>query len=109
MKLNRLKSIANQVLRDSIRHPKGHFIDPFYHYTPEFEILIDLKRGTFVPELEDDVRDYYNYIINWFHNVLKKEDIPIEVITKAILRIDSKGKVCIIKAQDRIFKSSQKF
>jgi hypothetical protein len=110
MKLNRLKSVVKQVLRESSSGSKGYMVDPFYHYTPEIEILIDLKEGTFVPELGgDDVERYYKEIIKWFHQVLPKEGIPIEIIDKAILKITPYGKECVIEAQGRSFKSSKKF
>jgi hypothetical protein len=110
MKLNRLKSVVNQVLRDSSGDSQGYMVDPFYHYTPDFEIIIDLISGTFTPDLgEDDVKRYYTSIINWFHKVLPKEGIPIDIIDKAILTINSQGKTCIIKAQGRTFSSNLKF
>ena len=110
MKLNRLKSVVNQVIRQSSGDSQGYLIDPFYHYTPEFEIIIDLKLGTFTPDLKgDDIERYYRSIINWFHNVLPKEGIPIEIIENAILKINSQGKECIIEAQGRIFTSFLKF
>ena len=85
-------------------------VDPFYHYTPESEIVIDLKKGTFEPDLEgDDIERYYRSIINWFHEVLPKEGIPPEVIDKAVLIISSQGKECIIEAQGRTFRSFLKF
>jgi hypothetical protein len=110
MKLNRLKSVVNQILRESSGDEEGYMVDPFYHYTPESEIIIDLKNGTFIPDLEgDDVERYYKSLINWFHEVLPKEGIPIEVIEKAILKIGPKGKECIIEAQGRKFTSILKF
>lgn len=110
MKLNRLKSVVNQVIRESSGDSQGYMLDPFYHYTPESEIIIDLKAGTFKPDLEgDDVERYYKSIINWFHEVLPKEGIQIEVIDKAILKINPQGKECIIEAQGRTFTSSLKF
>jgi len=110
MKLNRLKSVVNQVIRESSGDSQGYMVDPFYHYTPKNEILIDLKARTFTPGMEgDDVERYYNSIIDWFHNVLLKEGIPIEIIDKAILKINSKGKECIIEAQGRKFTSFLKF
>ncbi|MFX0028534.1 MAG: hypothetical protein ACFE8B_04960 [Candidatus Hermodarchaeota archaeon] len=85
-------------------------IDPFYHYTPEIEIIIDLKLGTIKPDLKgDDVERYYRSIIKWFHEVLPKEGIPIEVIESAILKINPKGKYCDIEAQGRKFSSFLKF
>ncbi len=110
MKLNRLKSVVNQVLRVTSSDQQEYMVDPFYHYTPEFEIIVDLKTGTFTPELgEDDVEKYYKSIIGWFHNVLPKEGIPIEVIDKAILKISPQGKECLIDAQGRKFSSFLKF
>jgi len=106
MKLNRLKSIVNQVIRESSGDSQGYMVDPFYHYTPEYQIIIDLKKGSFTPDLEgDDVERYYKSIIDWFHNVLPKEGIPIEVIDKAILKINPMGKECVIEAQGRRFTS----
>lgn len=85
-------------------------VDPYYHYTPESEIIIDLKAGTFEPELEgDDVEKYYRTIIDWFHEVLPKEGIPLDVIDKAVLKISSQGKECVIEAQGRTFTSFLKF
>ena len=110
MKLNRLKSVVNQVIRESSGDSQGYLVDPFYHYTPENELTIDLKTGKFTPDLEgDDVERYYKSIIDWFHNVLPKEGIPIEVIDKAILKITPQGKECIIEAQGRKFTSYLKF
>jgi len=110
MKLNRLKSIVNQILRESTSDSQGYMVDPFYHYTPEYELLIDLKSGIFTPDHEgDDVERYYKSIIDWFHKVLPKEDIPIEIIDKAILKITPKGKECLIEAQGRKFSSFSKF
>jgi len=110
MKLNRLKSVVNQILRESSGTSEGYMVDPFYHYTPEKEIIIDLKAGTITPDLEgDDVERFYNSIVNWFHEVLPKEGIPMEVIDKAILKINSEGKYCEIEAQGRTFTSFLKF
>ena len=110
MKLNRLKSIVNQVLRDSSRNSQGYMVDPFHHYTPESEIIIDLKTGIFEPDLEgDDIERYYRSIIDWFHKVLPKEGISLEVIDRAVLKINPQGKECIIEAQGRKFRSYLKF
>ncbi len=110
MKLNRLKSVVKQVIRESSGDSQGYMLDPFYHYTPESEIIVDLKNGTFKPDLEgDDVERYYKSIIDWFHKVLPKEGIPIDIIDSAILKINPQGKECIIKAQGRTFSSSLKF
>ncbi|MFX1499623.1 MAG: hypothetical protein ACFFDH_01510 [Promethearchaeota archaeon] len=110
MKLNRLKSVVNQLIRESFRGSKGYMIDPFYHYTPENEILIDLKKGIITPDHKgDDIERYYKSIIDWFHKVLLKEGIPITIMDEAILKINSKGKECFIKAQGRTFTSFLKF
>jgi hypothetical protein len=110
MKLNRLKSVVKHVLRESSSDSQGYMVDPFYHYTPEIEILIDLKKGTFTPDLGgDDIERYYRSIIKWFHQVLPKEGIPIEIIDNAILKITPNGKECAIEAQGRSFRSSIKF
>ncbi len=108
MKLNRLKSIVNDLIRTSISRPNGQYlIDPFEHYTPEIEINIDLKSKTFAPDLDGDaVEKYYSAISDWFHEVLLKEGIPIEIISKASLKISPMGKECIIVANGRKFRSS---
>ncbi len=107
MKLNRLKSIVNDVVRTSISSSNGKYLlDPFEHYTPKLEIIIDLKHKTFTPDLDgDSVETYYNAICEWFHEVLPKEGIPIDVIDSAILTISPNGKECIIKAKEREFSS----
>ncbi|MHA2288105.1 MAG: hypothetical protein ACXABG_04890 [Promethearchaeota archaeon] len=110
MKLNRLKSVVKQVLRESSASSQGYMVDPFYHYTPESEIIVDLKERTFTPNLYgDDVERYYKSIIEWFYQVLPKEGIPIEIIDHAILKITPTGKECIIESQGRTFRSFLKF
>ncbi len=42
MKLNRLKSVVNQAIRSSGGVKGEYMIDPFYHYTPEIEIEVNL-------------------------------------------------------------------
>ena len=101
LKLNRLKSVANQAIRETIASPGQYLIDPFYHYTPEKEFIIDLIKG--IEQEEDDVDKYYNAISDWFHEVLPKEFIPIDIIDKAIINITPEGKECIIEAKGRIF------
>ena len=106
MKLSRLKSVANECVRSSIMREGKYLIDPFYHYTPEIEIDLDLITGEFTPNMEEDnVENYYKEIYEWFHEVLPKEGIPLEVIDKAILKISPSGKECIIIAQGREFKA----
>jgi len=110
MKLNRLNSVANQVIRESSGDSQGYMVDPFYHVKPENKIVIDLKTGTITPDPEgDDVDRYYKSIINWFHKVLPKEGIPIEIIDRAVLKISPVGKKCVIEAQGRKFTSFLKF
>ncbi|MFX0074002.1 MAG: hypothetical protein ACFE96_01060 [Candidatus Hermodarchaeota archaeon] len=110
MKLNKLKSVVKQVLRETSRGAQGYMIDPFYHYTPDNEIVVNLKEGTFSPDLGgDDVEKYYKSIIDWFHQVLPKEGIPLEKIDEAVLRITPTGKECLIKSQGRTFRSYLKF
>jgi len=111
MKLNRLKSIVNEAIRTSISRPNGHYlIDPFEHYTPEIEIKIDLKNKSFLPKLDGEaVETYYSAIIDWFHEVLPKEGIPIDTIDCAVLKINPSGKECIIKAKEKEFRSFLSF
>ena len=110
MKLNRLKSIVNQTIRESSKDSQSYIVDPFYHQTPKFEIIIDLKAGSLFPDMGgDDVECYYKSIIDWFHNVLPKEGIPINIIDEAILKINPKGKECIIKAQGKEFSAILNF
>ncbi len=110
MKLNRLKSIVNQAIRDSCATSKGYMLDPFHHYTPEYKIEINLLNGSIKPEREgDDVEVFYMGIISWFHEVLLKEGIPIEIIDEAIIVIDSLGKQCAIKAKGKVFKVKKRY
>ena len=92
MKLNRLKSIVIDLIRTSISRPNGQYlIDPFEHYTPELEIIIDLKNKTVSPDLDGDaVETYYKAISDRFHEVLLKEGIPIGIINEAILTLSPK-------------------
>ncbi|MFW9878138.1 MAG: hypothetical protein ACFFG0_34085 [Candidatus Thorarchaeota archaeon] len=107
MKLNRLKSIVNQVIRTSAGDENHNYmIDPFYHFRPKEEYIVDLLIGTIKPETEgDDIERYYKGISLWFREVLPKEGINPEVIDKAILTINPKGKFCVIEARGRQFRS----
>ena len=110
MKLNRLKSIVNQAIRTSTGDGKKYYQDPFYHYSPEFEIVVNLITGKIIPDREDDdVERYYKLISEWFHEVIKKEGIPLDVIEDAIIKISPEQKQCIIKARGRIFQSSYRY
>ena len=107
MKLNRLKSIAYNAIRTSTGDEKGYMLDPFEHYTPEFEIEIDLLTGKLIPDMEgDDVERYYMSIHKWFHEVLPKEGIPLDIIEKAVIQLSPKEKKCIILAQGKEFSAS---
>lgn len=106
MKLNNLKSVAYNAIRDSAGTDKGYMLDPFNYSTPKIEYVIDLIAGTISPDREgDDIEIYYKSISKWFHEVLPKEGIPIDFIEKAFIVINSEGKECIIQAQGREFKS----
>ena len=110
MKLNNLKSVAYNALRSSSLSSERYMHDPFYYATPNREYVIDLIAGTITPDTEgDDVEAYYKGISRWFHEVLPKEGIPIDVIESAIIIINPKGKQCIIQAQGREFKSEVKY
>jgi len=106
MKLKKLKSVAYNAIRTSTGDDKGYMLDPFEHYSPEFDIEVDLITGKLTPDMEgDDVERYYTAISKWFHEVLPKEGIPIEVIDRAIIKLSPKEKRCIIQAQGREFTS----
>ncbi|MCK4568184.1 MAG: hypothetical protein KAU48_12840 [Candidatus Thorarchaeota archaeon] len=110
MKLNRLQSVANNAMRTSIwSHSPGGF-DPFKYNDPPWEIIVDLVAGTLSPDMEgDSVEEYYTTMSRWFHDVLKKEGIPINVIESATITITPDGgKTCEIVAQGRTFVSFPK-
>ena len=110
MKLKKLKSVANNALRDSIWTPEPLGIYPFEHIRPKRKIVIDLISGTLTPDMKgDDVEKYYSVMSKWFHQVLKKEEIPIEVIESATVTITPSGKECVIKAQGRTFAAKRAF
>lgn len=110
MKLSRLQSVANNAVRSSIWSHKPMGNDPFSYHAPPFEIIVDLVSGTLSPDMEgDSVEQYYTTMSRWFHDVLKKEGIPLEVIEGAIIKITPDGgKTCLIKAQGRTFESYSK-
>ncbi len=110
IKLKKLKSVAFNALRQSIAWKGKYRIDPFEHYTPEEEIILDLITGEFSPERDgDDVEEYYSQIYEWFHDVLPREGITLDVIDKAILKVNSEGKMCIIVSQGREFRAELRF
>ena len=97
-------------LRQSIAWKGKYRIDPFEHYTTEEDITLDLISGKFSPERDgDDVEEYYSKIHEWFHDVLPREGITLDLIDKAILKISPEGKKCIITSQGREFKAELKF
>ncbi|MGY5877250.1 MAG: hypothetical protein RTU30_15970 [Candidatus Thorarchaeota archaeon] len=72
--------------------------------------MVDLVKGTVTPDMEgDSVEEYYTTMSRWFHDVLEKEGIPIEVIESATITITpTGGKTCVIIAQGRTFESYSK-
>ena len=109
MKLGRLQSVANNATRGTI-WSHGLASDPFNYHNPPFEIVVDLVKGTLTPDMEgDSVEQYYTAISEWFHDVLKKEGIPLDVIESATIVITpGGGKTCVIVAQGRTFESWSK-
>ena len=85
-------------------------IDPLYFHKPAETITVDLVKGTFSPDMEgDSVERFYKAIIEWFHDVLNKEGIPIAVIDSATITISpEEWKKCVIVAQGRTFESFSK-
>ncbi|MHA2084961.1 MAG: hypothetical protein ACXAAP_14930 [Candidatus Thorarchaeota archaeon] len=108
MKLSRLQSIANNAVRNTIWSHKPSGMDPLAFMKPAFTITIDLVSGTITPDMEgDSVEQYYTTMSRWFHDVLKKEEIPIDVIERATITITpDEGKKCVILAQGRTFEST---
>jgi len=114
VKLNKLKSIANNAVRSSIWNPKSIGMDPFEHIRPRGIYVVDLIRGTITLHTADDkeklvsaddVEKYYKTMAEWFHQVLKKEGIPLDIIEQAIINITPEYKQCVIEANGKIFKS----
>ena len=109
VKLSRLQSVANNATRGEIwTHGRG--FDPFKFHDAPFEIVVDLVSGILTPDMEgDSVEEYYTAMSRWFHDVLKKEGIPLDVIESAtILITPGGGKTCMIVAQGRTFESWSK-
>jgi hypothetical protein len=73
------------------------------------DVVVNLLDGTVTPSRKgDDVENYYKNMSKWFRDVLVKEDIPLEVIEKAIIVITSGGKqTCTIIAKGKAFKSGR--
>jgi hypothetical protein len=108
MKLNRLKSIANNAVRDSIWSHEPYGFDPVKFHKPTEIIVVDLIRGSLKPDRGgNSVEQFYTTMSRWFHDALNKEGIPIEIIESATITIDpDKGKKCVIIAQGRTFEST---
>ncbi|MFX1520790.1 MAG: hypothetical protein ACFFCD_12810 [Promethearchaeota archaeon] len=110
MKLRRLKSIANNAVRDSILTPESIMIEPFSIMRPKETIEVDLINGDLTPDRKgDDVEKFYKNIFKWFHQALKKEGIPLNIIESAKVIISTSGKKCIIIACGKTFKSESAF
>jgi hypothetical protein len=106
MKLRRLKSIANNAVRDSIWTPETVGIAPFSIIRPKETTIVDLINGTLTPDQQgDDVEKFYKSMSRWFHHVLRKEGIPLNIIESAKIIISPSGKECIIRANGKTFKS----
>ena len=109
MKLIKLRSIANNAVRESIWTPEAIGLDPFYWVRPKERIIIDLLTGNITPNLKgDSVEKFYHGMSKWFLQVLHKEGISLDVIESAEIIIAPEGKKCIIKAQGKVFESFQK-
>ena len=101
-KLKKLQGIANNAVEVDWRNPfHNHFI------SAPFTIKVDLINGKITPAMKgDDVEKSYKIVTRWFHEVLKKEEIPIGIIDEAIIVIEPKKKPrCIIKAEGKIYSS----
>jgi hypothetical protein len=109
MKLIRLRSIANNAVRDSIWNPELIGIEPFSIIRPQKTIFVDLIKGTLNPDMKGDaVEKFYLGMSKWFHQALEKEKIPITVIESAVITITPEGKQCTIIAEGKTFKSHLK-
>lgn len=110
MKLRRLKSIANNAVRDSIWTPEPIGIEPFSTIRPKETIIVDLVNCNLTPDRKgDDVEKFYKSMSRWFHQALKKEGIPLNIIESAKVTISTSGKKCIIIACGKTFKSERVF
>jgi hypothetical protein len=110
MKLIRLRSIANNALRDSIWTPETIGEYPFEHVRPNQTIVIDLLHGKFTPDMEgDDIEKYYKAMSKWFDGALEKEGIPITVIESATITLTPEYRKCEIKAQGKTFTAKRAF
>jgi hypothetical protein len=110
MKLIRLRSIANNAIRETIWTPETIGTYPFEHVRPNQTIVIDLVHHKCTPDMEgDDVEKYYNAMSKWFYGALEKEGIPIEVIESATITITPEFRKCEISAQGKTFTAKRAF
>jgi hypothetical protein len=110
MKLIRLRSIANNALRDSIWTPETIGYSPFEQMRPNQTIVFDLIHGKFTPAREgDDVEKYYIAMSKWFYGALEKEGIPINLIDSATITLTPEHRKCEIKAQGKTFTAKRAF
>ena len=102
MKLKKLQGIANNAIN------VDDWYCPFEMITPPFNIEVDLLKSKLIPDMKgDDVEKFYKGISKWFHEVLEKEGIPIEVIEKAVIQIGpNKKPKCIIKAKGKTYSNN---
>lgn len=119
MKLIRLRSIANNAVRYSnwSTVESGSHFDPFHHFQPRGTFIVDLITGVITWETEDgkeilvsddSVEKYYKAMAQWFHDALAKEEIPLDVIESAIIKITPDMKKCFIVAGGRTFESGKR-
>ncbi|MFX0102499.1 MAG: hypothetical protein ACFFCS_23230 [Candidatus Hodarchaeota archaeon] len=111
MKLIRLRSIANNAVRDSIWTEFWQGNWPFEHFSFKEEFTVDLITGTITPGRDgDDVEKYYAAMSKWFHGALEKEKIPLKEIESAKIIFTLPDNVnCFIKAGGRTFESYEKW
>jgi len=110
MKLNKLRSVVHNALRDSTWAQDYSGPEPFSVVRPRGTITIDLITGEMVPDMKgDDVWAFYQQIVRWFHEVLPKEGIPIEIIESARMTITPEGKTCTVVAQGRKFEDEVRY
>ena len=100
MKLARLKNIACSITG------VGSWHSPLEHMNHPFKVEVDLITGKITPELDegDDVKKHLEMWADWFHKAISKEEIPLDSIEEAKVKINEQGyKECIIKAGGRTF------
>lgn len=110
MKLIRLRSIANQAVRETMWTQWYTGDWPYKHFTTKDEYTVDLLTGTVTPNREgDDLERFYLAMSKWFLQVLEKEKIPVDVIESAKIVADlPESYTCVIKAGGKTFESFEK-